>query len=331
LKVAIAGGIFDEPPHYRDIITTPETNLVSGLRERGIETVAVGLHDNVPHGVDLLHVHHIGRIAVRALVLRIPVVLTRHRHPGVVSAGRRGQLAQWALLRRCDALVTLTDFEASYYRSRLRNCTIRVIPNGIDTEGFSPDPLVQTEPEVLFVGQLSHSKGVFDLIEAFSGLAIRYPDLRLRLISHVQPDREEFLAAVASRGLSGRVTVEEGMSHQDLVSYYRRALVFVLPSLPSHGEALPSVTAEAALTGTPIVCTGIPGVHEQLDDLPTYVPDHSPAHLAEALSQVIENDSLERKRLAEARPKLVDQLSLDRMVDRHLDLYAELTGEGGRR
>jgi glycosyltransferase involved in cell wall biosynthesis len=329
LKIAIAGGIFDEPAHYQDIITTPETNLVSGLQARGVETVAVGLHARVPRGVDLLHVHHIGPIAVRALVLRIPVVLTRHRHPGVVSAGRRGRLAQMALLQRCDALVALTDFEASYYRSRLRDCTIRVIPNGINSDIFSPDPLVPPQPEVLFVGQLSHSKGVFDLIGSFSGLASRYPDLRLRLVSHVQPDREEFLAAVAARGLTSRVTVEEGMNHHELASRYQRALVFVLPSLPSHGEALPSVTAEAALTGTPVVCTEIPGVREQLGDLATYVPPGSPRLLEEALHQAIEGQAQERRRLGAARPALLAKLSVDQMVEQHLDLYAELTGRGG--
>jgi glycosyltransferase involved in cell wall biosynthesis len=324
LKIAVAGGIFDKPRDYQDLITTPETNLVSGLQARDIETVAVGLHARVPPGVDLLHIHHIGPIAVRALALRIPVVLTRHRHPGIVSAGRRGKLVEAALLRRCNALVALTNFEASYYSSRLRDCTIRVIPNGINAEVFSPDPLVSPQPEILFVGILSRSKGVFDLIECFSGLSSQYPNLRLRLVSHVQPDLEEFLDDVSARGLTSRVTVEEGMSHEDLVGRYRRALVFVLPS---HGEALPSVTAEAALTGTPVVCTEMPGVREQLGELATYAPARSPQELGAVLAEVIEDATQKRKLLSAARPELLDKLSVSRMVEQHLNLYAELTGK----
>ncbi len=137
----------------------------------------------------------------------------------------------------------------------------------------------------------------------------------------MQPERAAFDDAVRQRRLADRVVVEAGMHHRELVHRYRRAAVLVLPS---HDEALPSVTAEAALTGTPVVSTELPGVREQLGPLATYVPQRSPALLASALSAVLGREAAARQELARARPALMAALSIDAMVDRHLELYRSL-------
>lgn len=320
MRLAVAGGIFDTAPEYQRAIVTPETHLVAGLRERGVDVVAVGLRGRLPAGVDLLHLHHVGPIGVRSLAARLPVVLTRHRAPGIVAAGLRGRVAEAALLVRCQALVALTQVEADHYRRRVRSGRVRVIHNGVDGHVFSPGPR-KGGREVLFVGQLLRAKGVFDLLQAFAELVRDDEALRLRLVAHLQPARAEFDAEVARLGLRAHVVVEAGMPHVELVGRYREAAVFVLPS---HDEALPSVTAEAALTGTPVVSTDLPGVREQLGELASYVPAAAPPRLAQALRAALVDGPQRRDALRAARPALLEGLSLRAMVERHLDLYREV-------
>jgi len=116
------------------------------------------------------------------------------------------------------------------------------------------------EPALLFVGKLSTVKGLPWLLDAFSRLRKRRPDLVL----HVAGGG----AGVEADALRGRMdrmapAVEQHgqVTQEQLAELARKCTVCVLPSLY---EGLPLVLVEAFACGCRLVATNLPGVMEEL-------------------------------------------------------------------
>ena len=122
-------------------------------------------------------------------------------------------------------------------------------------------------------------------------------------------------------GLEQRVHFLDAKSPQELAPLYQNADVFVLPS---SAEALPSVVTEAMLCGTPVVATDVGGVREQLAGYGTCVSPGDPAELASAISYVLEHYDRFAAQGARTSAYARERFSVDRMVDNHLELYADL-------
>jgi rhamnosyl/mannosyltransferase len=209
---------------------------------------------------------------------------------------------------------------------------VRVIPFGID-----PRPLAATaarmaaagllrrrygEPLVLFVGRLVPYKGVDVLLRA-------WPYVRASLLvvgdGPLRPLLERRAAAL---GLGGRVHFAGPLGDEDLAAAFHAADLFVLPSVTPN-EAFGLVQLEAHACGLPVVSTDLPtGVpyanRHGVSGL--VVPPGDAAALAAALGLLVDDVGL-RRRLGEgARRRFHREFSLERMTDRVLALYEELTG-----
>jgi glycosyltransferase involved in cell wall biosynthesis len=141
--------------------------------------------------------------------------------------------------------------------------------NGVDASRFAPTPQIVRRaaqlrrqlgiplgaPVVLFVGRLTCDKGIPELIEAFSQLAVRFPELRLLLAGCFEDgdplpsDTRRYLETHPQVILVGAVP--------DTAPYYAAADVLVLPS---HREGLPTVVLEAQAAGVPVVGASATGI-----------------------------------------------------------------------
>jgi glycosyltransferase involved in cell wall biosynthesis len=158
---------------------------------------------------------------------------------------------------------------------------VHVIPPGVDLERFQPGddppgPLVR----ILFVGGDFARKGGPDLLAALQTL----PDAELDVITggDVGPIPPEV-----------RCRVHRGLRPGDpeLLALYRRADIF---ALPSRGDCLPQVLAEAAACRLPLVATAVGAIPEVVRDGVNgfLVPPAAPADLRLALRRLIESPEL---------------------------------------
>jgi glycosyltransferase involved in cell wall biosynthesis len=148
-----------------------------------------------------------------------------------------------------------------------------VIPNGVDTERFSPaeSRAPGRPPNVLFVGRLNRVKG-FDLVPAIvRGVLQREPSARFTFVG---ADREpqgdvpdegarNSLAAELPAGSEDRVTFKGAVPQDDMANLYRQADVLLAPS---RVETFSLVCAEAAACGVPVVGSRGTGIEAVVDD-----------------------------------------------------------------
>jgi glycosyltransferase involved in cell wall biosynthesis len=129
---------------------------------------------------------------------------------------------------------------------------------------------------------------------------------------------------------SGNVTLLGAVPPQELGALYKKASIFVLPSV--WYEGFPTVLLEAMSYGLPVVCSRIGGLPEIVEDGINgllYEPGNAD-ELADRIRTLWQNPAL-RQRLGEAgRKKLNKEYDANRLLDRIFEIYEKVISEKRR-
>ena len=163
---------------------------------------------------------------------------------------------------------------------------IEVIPNGVDTDFFSPPPKKRRNTALTLVstGRLIERKGYGYLIEALRGMK----RVHLQLVGDGNLN-ESLIAAAADAGVS--VDFMGAKSRAEVVSILQDADLFVLPSL---NEGMSNSLLEAMACGLPAVVTDVGGSAELVADAVNgaVVPKADAAALRRAIDVYLANPKL---------------------------------------
>ncbi len=283
-------------------------------------------------GRDIVHLHSskagvLGRVAALSLRgrHRPAVVVTAHYWSWLVG-GPWAPLYRWIerlLARRCDALVAVSEGEAGEGRAVLgASAPLRLIPNGVDREHFSPTggsaDRDRVAPLLVCVGRLSHQKGQDVAIRA---LALQDdPTSRLRLVGAESGggERKGLEELAASLGVADRIEWRGAV--EDTAPEYRSADVVIAPS---RWDGLSLALLEAMACGATIVASDVNG-SESLGDAGVIVPPDDPMALAGEIDRLLEDASLRRRLGASARTRSAS-FDLASTMQKNLDLWSGLT------
>ena len=196
-------------------------------------------------------------------------------------------------------------------RHRVDPQIVVVVPNGVDTDFFTPDPSCRAGcPTVVFVGRLVKEKDPLCLIEAFALLRNIVPETRMVMVGqgYMQSSVQRQLV---STGLSEHVELVPGAN--DVRPFLRKAWTLVLPSV---SEGFPQVILEAMACGLPVVASATGGIPEIVEDGVTglLVPPRSPKSLAQSLAKILSDDQARIAMAKRAREKVEQSYSLEHVV-----------------
>ena len=172
----------------------------------------------------------------------------------------------------------------------------------------------------LFLGRLSHDKGLMDLSRAFAIAAKQNADIHLLVVGPDEGDLEMEFSALA-QSFPGRVhragftdSPENYMSASDVLC------------LPSYREGFGTVIIEAAAVGLPALASHIYGITDAVEDGVTGIL-HSPAsdrEIAEAMLLLASNKDLRSTMGKAARVRVIDKFSQARVTGAFVDFYREM-------
>jgi glycosyltransferase involved in cell wall biosynthesis len=346
IQVAMLAREFRAAGHSVSVISLlPPTALASELERDGVAVCSLDLRSR-PLGLARLiafcrqqrpevahaHLFH-ANVATRLLRLICPfpvVVSTIH---SIAESGRESRdtgkrdLAYRATDWLSDATVCVSQAVADrHVQARAVSAgRLRVIPNGVDTQQFRPDPdLRRRMREQLGLG------------DAFTWLAAgrlmwkkNYP-LMLRamaqggsgvlLIAGAGPDEEALRESARQLGVGARFLGQR----DDLPALMQAADAFLLTS---DVEGLPMALLEAAASGLPVVATAAGGVAEIVAEGVTgfLTPPGELPMLAEAIARMEAAGIDTRARMGTAARGLAcERFDIHTVARRWLDLYQEL-------
>ena len=212
--------------------------------------------------------------------------------------------------------------------------TIRVVPNGVDTDIFSPGPsneelrdaLELSNKRVLVsVSRLVPKNGIDIVVAALPLLLAQYPETVLVLVGDGS-ERRTLEARAEKVGVRGAVRFVGSVEHERTVDYLRLADVFVRPS---RSEGLGSAFLEAMAAGVPVVATAVGGIPDFIRDGETglFAESGSAESVARAVGRVLSDGAL-ANRLSESGLTLVRSSYRWEMVAEQIaGLYEELLRE----
>ena len=225
-------------------------------------------------------------------------------------------------LRRAAAVIATT--EALRARAARLNANVTLVPNGVETERFTPagDGRRPRSPaRVLYVGRFSSEKNLATVVTAAADVARRRP-LRLVLVGAgplEQALRDQARAAGLETDFRGVIPQER------LPEVYREADAFVLASFT---EGHPKVVIEAMAAGVPVVASDCEGNRSLVSDGVTGLlfDPHRPADLADRLRQVLADEGLAETLRRAGRTLAVERYDLGRLVEQEIALLRRVAG-----
>ncbi|WP_255681351.1 glycosyltransferase family 4 protein [Natrinema sp. SYSU A 869] len=194
------------------------------------------------------------------------------------------------------------------------------VPNGVNLERFDVD--VEQRDEILFLGRLAPKKRVSDLIEAFDRIADEIPDTDLVIVG-TGPKSDELKAQAKQLGIDDRVHFEGRVSDEAIPRYYRRASLFVLPSV---WEGHPLTLLEAWAAEVPVITSDVEGIAEFVDHEETgyLVPPKSPAELGDAMQYALSNPEARQEWAANAYDLVQAEYSWEGVAERTNRIYERI-------
>ena len=203
-------------------------------------------------------------------------------------AGAFGSYTRWAL-RRATVPVCVSEFLKKKYGNDKTAVLNECVVSDAD---LAPAEDRSGPPTVLYVGRLSHEKGVDILIRAFAQM--KATSARLVIVGGgVQEQRLRDLAR--SLGVMERVVFAGVVADRtQLAEWYRSSTVFVLPS---RSEGLGCVLLESMAAGTPIVASNVGGIPDLVrnGDNGLLVPADDTESLALAIDRLLSDATLRRE------------------------------------
>lgn len=282
-------------------------------------------------GASIVHTHNPRAMvygAPAAALARIACVHTKH---GLNPDPERRMWLRRAAAKMVDAYVAVTPTLARVAVER-RECDpteLHVVPNGIDTQRFAPNPgarrRVRSElgiPESAWVvgtvGRLSPEKNQALLIDAMTPLLD--PSRQLIFVGD-GPEREALVARV-------RATLRPELVHfagarKDPEAWLAAFDAF---ALTSDSEGLPLGLLEAMAVGVPVVSTAVGGVPDVVEPGVTgaLVERGDRASLTTELTRLSTRPSSAGDAARTARQMVLERHSIEHMAEGYENLYWRL-------
>jgi glycosyltransferase involved in cell wall biosynthesis len=222
---------------------------------------------------------------------------------------------------------------------RLRSERVETLYNGVDisvVDRARRQKDVSSMPGISFSGPLivtlaniRRVKGLDVLIEAFSSVASSIPEARLVIAGKVlEPETMCALQVqVSALGLVDRVLFPGPLTNP--FPLLDQADLFVLPS---RSEGFSNALLEAMACGLPIVATSVGGNAEAVLDRRTgfIVAPEQPREMAQRMQELLSNRPLARLFGQQARVRVIQQFSMESMMERLLSIYDRCFEEGLR-
>jgi glycosyltransferase involved in cell wall biosynthesis len=238
---------------------------------------------------------------------------------GVFMEGESIRMADWLMASSAN----IADFTAEYYK--VPRSSIDVVHCGIDCDIFHPlesGRQASRRPTVLFVGNITASKGIRALFEAVMRLKNQYPDILLQVLGKGdelwKKIESQAQAAGALRNIERLPFIED---RKEIAKVYQQADVFASPA--DHEVGVANVYVEAMSCGCPVVASTTGGAPEAVQHGETglLVPPRDVDALTSALARILRDNELRGRMAIAARKRVVDYFARERYIRRVLAAY----------
>lgn len=226
-------------------------------------------------------------------------------------------LTEWIYYHLADTIILTSENDKQFVSNRfnIRKEKINIISNFVDCDIYRPMDLSERKKgKLLFIGRLTGQKNLFNLFDAIkqSGCTLDIVgdgELKSQLLEYAE--RNQIKVNFLGRLPNSQVPA--------LMNQYE---VFILPSLY---EGTPKVLLEAMACGLAVIGTDVVGIREIIKHkVNGYLCNTDSKSIHDSIDIVMNDDVLRKQMGMNARQYVLENHSLDKIVDLEYDLYQKL-------
>ena len=259
-------------------------------------------------------------ICATARIFHFPVVY--HIRFGRIPEISSKKTVEWHILtialRLANQVITIDKSTADAISIHLPRISVNNIPNPIDFSNLPVSGKKEIEQNcVLFVGWIIPTKGIEELVQAWSALS---PQKWVMLL--VGPGDHAYRQELMIRYNTHDLEFLDELTHDDAMQLIAKCDIFVLPS---HTEGFPNAVLEAMALSKPVIASSVGAIPEMLsEDCGVLVEPKNVEELKNALSMLIHDKPLRIKLGENARNKAKQKYSMDVVFAKYVDVWQKL-------
>ena len=235
------------------------------------------------------------------------------------------------ILKKIDILIVLGEKIKRRLKTQIPIESYFVIYNGINpilSESSSPYEIQQDNFNMIFIGNLKKSKGLFDILKAFSLIQEKTDHIELLIAGEwaSNKDKKIIINYIAENKLEKFIKFWGLVTKDRKIEFFRKGDVLVHPT---YYDGQPIVILEAMSAGLPIITTDVGSIAETVihQENGFIIPEGRPDLIAEKVLLLYENRTLYMdmscmsKRLFNAR--FTKEVFLEKMNDLFTKVLSE--------
>ncbi len=288
------------------------------------------------HNIDIIHAHlHKPIIAALLATWFCKARVIIHERGPIFRKGFQYSIYRFMLRflhHRATVIIANSQATAAQLtkKANIEPARIRVIHNAVDFDRFAPNTAFRQQARELlkagqddivigFAGRLCHVKGPDLLIKAMALLLEKSPKYLLALAGH-GPERQNLQTLADSLGICERIRF---LGFCDNVNEIMNA--FDIAVVPSRQEAFGISLIEFMRTRIPLVCSGVEGMAELVENEVTALvtAENTPAEISRCIERLA-GDTVLRKSLADNAYDYCSRFSVSNNVKAIQQVYLEI-------
>ncbi len=260
-------------------------------------------------------------VCLTARLLGLPCVY--HLRFGRIPEIAKKNTLEWKLLsttmRLSRMVIGVTPQTIQAIKKHLPHVSVQYIPNPINLSDLPVPSLSRiSKKRVFFLGWILPTKGINELVQAWSELELENWDLLI-----AGPGNTDYQKKLLDIHKPKHLRFLGELSHDIALQKIAESDIFILPS---YTEGFPNVILEAMALGKPIIATSVGAIPEMLSgDCGLLIQPRNVDAIASALQLLISNDSLRERLGRNALEKVICEYEANAVFTQYIKTWQELS------
>jgi len=192
--------------------------------------------------------------------------------------------------------------------------------NGIDSKYFENIERTEASHEGVFLGRLSHSKGLADLVDIWKNVCREIPEAKLAIIGGGNREVRNFLSKkISACNLEKNVDLLGFLEDKEAYSILKSAKLFVFPS---HEEGWGIAIAEAMACSLPVISWDLPNYKPVFENYAFQIKENDTNLFAKKIIELIKEESL-RKRAGDEGREFIKRYSWENVAKKEYEIISQ--------
>lgn len=220
--------------------------------------------------------------------------------------------------RKADKIIVLNNFVKNELVKRgFDEKKIFLNSNGIDFEYINSFERKNSSREGVFLGRLSPSKGINDLIEIWKKVCESFPKARLAIVGGgSNEEKSQIIKKIKDCNLDKNIDFLGFLNDNEVFPILKSSKIFLFPS---HEEGWGIAIAEAMACGLPVVSWNLSVYQEVFENYTIQVKENDVNLFSEKTVELLKNNELQMK-IGNNGKEFIKKYSWDKVAKREYEI-----------